>query len=109
MHTFDFNAIKKQTMKVTMPDKKRTVVNIGFPKKKVMDRFLVVAANINSMKDDEASLDIIYEIATDILNVNTSGVTFDVSEIKTMLELDDLIYFIQAYSKFIKSVSDVKN
>lgn len=109
MYTFDFNAIKKQTMKVTMPDKDRTVVNIGMPKKKVMDRFVVMSANLNEMKDEKESLNVVYEIVTDILNSNTSGVTFKASEIQKMMEFDDLIYFIQAYSKFIKSVSDVKN
>lgn len=101
-YEFDFNAIKKKTMKVTLPDAEKTVVNIGIPKKKTMDKFVIIANNLNRADgNDTDMIGEIYNIVTEIFNSNTSGLKFKTADVKKWLEFDDLIYFIKAYTAFI--------
>ena len=104
-YEFDFNAIKKRTMKVTLPDEKKTVVNIGIPKKKTMDKFIVISTNLQKADGDKDMIDEIYSIIAEIFNSNTSGQKFTTAGIKKWMEFDDLIYFIKAYTAFINDAT----
>lgn len=105
-YVFDFNAIKKRTMKVTLADENKTVVNIGIPKKKTMDKFVIIANNLNKADgNDQDMIGEIYNIVTEIFNSNTSGLKFKTADIKKWMEFDDLIYFIKAYTAFINDAT----
>ena len=105
VNEFDFNAVKKRTMKVTLPDEDHTVVNIGVPSKKVMDKFLTMAANMKSAENDANLLNEVYAMVVDIFNTNTSGKKFTAANIKKWIEFDDLIYFFKAYTTFINDLA----
>ena len=105
-YEFNFNSIKKRTMKVTLPDEAQTVVNIGIPKKKTMDKFVIISTNFSKADGSDADMiGEVYNIVTEIFNTNTSGQKFKPSDVKKWLEFDDLIYFIKAYTAFINDLT----
>lgn len=104
-YEFDFNAIKKRTMKVTLPDENKTVINIGIPKKKTMEKFVVIATNLKKVDGDQDMINEVYNVIAEIFNSNTSGQKFTAAGIKKWMEFDDLIYFIKAYTVFINDTT----
>ena len=104
----DFNKIKKRYFTVTLADENNTTLMISTPTKEVMDEFI-------SMKDylegntGEDVIDALYELCAKIMSRNKGGIKVTKEALESMLDFDDIVIFIKAYTDFISELTNSKN
>lgn len=104
----DFNKIKKRYFTVTLADENNTTLMISTPTKEVMDEFI-------SMKDylegntGEDVIDALCELCAKIMSRNKGGIKVTKEALESMLDFDDIVIFIKAYTDFISELTNSKN
>lgn len=107
--TLDFNKLKKQYMTVTLADENNTVLMIGTPTKAILDNFLSLKDSLSAENMGDDAIDELYDICTQIMNRNKTGVKVTKAMVYELFDFEDIIYFIRGYSEFISEVSNSKN
>lgn len=105
----DFNTLKKQYLPVTLNDENKTKLFIITPTKKVLDDFISMKDSLTAENARDEAIDELYEIVARILSHNKTGVKITKEKVEELLDFEDVIVFIQAYSDFIAEVTGSKN
>lgn len=105
----DFNKNKKQYMTVTLPDENKTVIMIGTPRKGVLDELVAMKDSIGSDDIDADALDDLYGVCAKIMSNNKGGKVITSELLQDVLDYEDIIIFIKAYTAFIEEVANSKN
>lgn len=108
VHSLDFNTLKKQYMTVKLADEKKTVLLLTPPTKGIFDEFIALK-NIMESDENDQSLDEMYSVCAKILSQNKGGIKVTKDKIAKLLDFEDILVFIQAYTEYIESVTNSKN
>lgn len=106
--TLDFNKVKKNFLTVTLPDKDLTTLFVLTPTKAIMDAFQMLQDSINNENQIEA-MDDLYKICAKIMTRNKANIFVTPEKLEQCLDVEDLTIFIQAYSNFLREITNQKN
>ena len=101
----NFNTLKRKTMTIIMNDEEQTKLSICVPKKEMLDNMIA----LKDVKENEESVNMLYEVCAELINNNREGKAYTVEELKEMLEFEDLLVFVQYFTDFINEVQSSKN
>lgn len=105
----DFNTLKKQYLTVTLADENKTKLMITTPTKKVLDSFVSIKDSLDLEEMGETAIDELYGIVALVMSHNKTGVKITKEKIEEIMDFEDVIVFIQAYTDFISEVTNSKN
>ena len=105
----NFNKIKKQYMRVTLPDVDETVLMIGTPTKRILDEFVVLQTSVKNGVSNDDALDRMYALCAEIMSFNKSGIKITKEFLEGLFDLEDITVFVQGYTEFIGEVTNQKN
>lgn len=108
-NVLNFNKTKKQYMTVVLPDEKETTIMIGTPTKKVMDEFIAMGQGLQDAASDTEAMDELYDLTAKIMSHNKGGIRITSDQIAEILDLEDIMAFIQSYTVFIQGITGSKN
>jgi hypothetical protein len=110
---FDFNALEKPVLEITLRDKEQTVVRVTAPTEEMVERFMSMAANIQNLKTDNNGelIKAAFELIAELINCNLDEMTFTADSLRTQygLKLYDAVIFIKVYLDFLKELENAKN
>lgn len=106
--TLDFNKVKKNFLTVTLPDDDLTTLFILTPTKAIMDEFKLLQDSITDESNSEA-MDDMYKICAKIMSRNKANIVVTPGQLEQCLDVEDLTIFIQAYSNFLREITNQKN
>lgn len=108
--TLDFTTRKKEYLTIKLNDAKKTVLMIGTPTKKILDDFIAIN---DLMSDDNGAdneaIDEIYNVCAKIMSFNKGGIEISAEYLSGFFDLEDVMYFFNAYSEFMTSITSSKN
>ena len=107
--SLDFNALKKQYFPVTLNDENKTKLLITTPTKKVLDDFIAMKDYLDGENVGDEAINELYEIVARIMSHNKGGVKVSKEKVEELLDFEDVIVFIRAYTDFIAEVTNSKN
>ena len=107
--TLDFKALKKQYLTVKLADEKNTVLMITTPTKSVLDGFLSMRDSMEDGSLGYEAINELYNIVAKIMSHNKNGVKISKEKIEEIMDYEDIIIFIRAYTDFIAEVTGSKN
>ena len=107
--TLDFKALKKQYMTVKLADENNTVLMISTPTKAVLDGFLSMKDSLEDESLGDEAINELYEIVAKIMSHNKGRVKVSKEMIEEIMDYEDIIVFIRAYTDFIAEVTGSKN
>jgi len=107
--SFDFNTLKKKYFPVTLNDEKKTKLLIIMPTKKTLDEFIGMRDTLNDETRGDEVIGELYDLVARIMSHNKTGAKIAKEQIEELLDFEDVIAFIQAYSDFIAEVTNSKN
>ena len=90
----------KKLYEIKMPD--GTELTLKMPTQAMFQKIMELQ-DIGKDKPLEA-LDSIYQMTTDILNLNTQGKTYDVEELKSTLDISICVLVIQDYFQSLTNI-----
>lgn len=105
----NFNNVKKQYMTVTLPDEKKTTLMIGTPTKAVMDEFIGLGESIKDAATREETMDQFYGMCARIMSLNKGGIKITKEQLENVLDFEDIMIFVRAYTDFINGITTGKN
>lgn len=104
----DFNTLKKQYFTITLPDETKTKLLITTPDKKTFNKFVDLKDSLAD-REDESVVDDLYEMVGEIMSHNKAGKKITGEELSDILDFEDIIVFIKAYTEFISGITNSKN
>lgn len=104
----DFNTLKKKVLTITLADEAKTKLLLTTPSKKVIDDLLRVQDSLSGEVDDGVINDL-YELVTNLFNHNKTGKHVERETVEELMDLEDIIVFIGAYTDFLAEVTNSKN
>ena len=107
--TLDFKALKKQYLTVKLAVEKNTVLMITTPTKSVLDGFLSMRDSMEDGALGDEAINELYNIVAKIMSHNKNGVKISKEKIEEIMDYEDIIIFIRAYTDFIAEVTGSKN
>ena len=110
--TLDFTTRKKTYLTVKLDDKKKTVLLIGTPNKKVLTEFLDIQERFDDDNGaDREAIDDLYNVCAKVMSFNKGGVdiTADYLSEECKFDIEDVMTFFEGYSEFLESITNVKN
>lgn len=105
--TLDFNKVKKQYLTVKLADEDQTTLLITTPTKKTLEEFINIRDLVNDGNADV--MDEFYEITAKIMSHNLNKKQITKEYIENNFDFEDIIIFIQAYTEFIREITNQKN
>lgn len=105
----DFNTLKKQYFPVTLNDENKTKLFICTPTKKVLDDLIGMKDMLTEENLGDEAIGELYEIVARVMSHNKTGVKITKGTIEELLDFEDIIVFIRAYTDFIAEVTNSKN
>lgn len=108
-YALNFNTIKKETFKLTLPDKDQTVINLLPPTKNMINKFLMMDKALKNETNQDKQMSDVYEIIAELMSINVEKKTFTGKQIEKMLEIEHIMAFFTEYTKFIKGIKNQKN
>lgn len=106
--SIDFNALKKQTLAVTLPDEKQTKLFITTPTKKTFEKFVAIQKTLTNENNEDIISDL-YDMVAEIMSHNKADKKITGKYLYDLLDFEDLIIFIKAYTDFVSSITNSKN
>lgn len=107
--SLDFNTLKKQYLPVTLNDDKKTKLFITTPTKKVLDEFIRISDYLDDESAGDEAINDLYEVVARVMSHNKAGVKITRERVEELLDFEDIIVFIRAYTAFIDEVVNSKN
>lgn len=105
----DFNTLKKQYLPVTLNDEKKTKLLLTTPTKSVLDDFIRINDYIGEENVGDEAIDELYRVIARVLSHNKAGTRITKETVEELLDFEDVIVFIHAYTAFIDDVVNSKN
>lgn len=105
----DFNKIKKRYFTVTLPDEKNTTLMISTPTKAIMDEFIGMKDSLSAEAMGDNAIDELYGLCAKIMSRNKGGIKVTKEALVSLLDFEDIILFIKAYTDFISELTNSKN
>lgn len=112
--SFDFNAIQKPTLDLTMKDDARTVIPVSAPSVDFVERLQALEPLIKKMKkggDTREVLNKIYEFYAEVLSNNEDHLKVTADDLRNVykLTLVDIFALHAVYMEFIDEIKNAKN
>lgn len=104
----DFTKAKKPTLPIKFED--GSMVHVYTPSKAEYDELAVAQEYFATAIDDDAeSSEELYKITARLMSNNKTGRVLAADELKTYLDIGDLVVFYRAYTDFITEAINEKN
>ena len=108
--TVDFNIRKKEYLTIKLNDEAKTVIMIGTPTKKILDRFIGINDTIDSEGGaDSEAINELYEVCAEVMSFNKGGIKITSDYLAEFFDLEDIMVFFKAYSEFMATLTSSKN
>ena len=111
--TFDFNALQRPTLLLTMPDEAHTQIKVSTPNEALVTELTHMAPELERvLKSGEMdAVAAVYDLAARLISCNRSlvEVTADDLRNKYNLDLESLVLFFSAYTDFLNEIANAKN
>lgn len=107
--SLDFNALKKQYFTVTLNDENHTKLLVTTPTKKVLDDFINMRDYLDADNVGDEAISELYGIVARVMSHNKGGIKVSKEQVEELLDFEDVIVFIRAYTEFIAEVTNSKN
>lgn len=109
----DFNALETPVLEITLRDKDQTVVRITAPTEKNVERFMAMAGDIQTLKNDNTgeTIKAAFELIAELINCNLDELTVTAESLRDKygLKLYDAVVFIKVYLEFLQELENAKN
>lgn len=108
--TIDFTARKKPYINVKLADD--TVLMIGTPTKAVMNDLLSLKSSLETVgegENTEEAINDLYDACARVMSRNKTGKKITAEYLADLMDLEDIMYFFNAYMEFVVEVADAKN
>lgn len=96
---FNFKKLKKEFMRITLPDDRTLTINP--PKYSDFKKF----AQLGNVKTDEDA----FKGVAQILNLNMEGIKFTDKECQDLFDLADMYALMTEFMKYLTSITSQKN
>lgn len=110
MKALDFNTVKKNYWKVTLPDEEKTRLDIMTPTKKMVEEMGEILGLMNETVENpnDTELVIFYEFVAKCMSRNKQGVKVTGKQLGEFLDFEDLAIFLDSYTDFINEQEKVQ-
>lgn len=85
-----------------------TVISVLMPTKRIMDNLLQIQNELNNKKGNE-SIDMIYEILSEVCSRNAEGTKITKEYLEEILDLSDITLLFHAYIDFTHEITSNPN
>lgn len=110
MATLDFRNHQKTYLNLTLPDEKETSLKVMQPTKELFTKMTEMSTRVGSMAgSDLDALNEVYEVCAELISRNKEGITFTKEELEGVLDFEDIVVFLRAYSTFVSEIVFGKN
>lgn len=108
MKSLDFNTLKKKYFTVTLANEQKTKLMICVPTKKILNRLNDLQ---NVLTDDigEDALMEVYDLIAVLMSHNKTGHTVTAKELEEIMDFEDIMIFVTAYTDFVAEIANSKN
>lgn len=109
----DFNALEKPVLEITLRNKEQTAVRITAPTEDLVERFVSMAGDIQTLKSDNTGeiVRAAFELIAELMNCNLDEMSFTAENLRTQygLKIYDAIVFVKVYLEFLQEIENAKN
>ena len=107
--TLDFNKAKKDHFTVVLNDDNHTRLQIMTPTKRQLEELALLLPEDTSEDPSDEDLKDLYEFVAQLMSRNRQRYTITGAMLEEILDYEDIIIFLDAYSDFIAELSSSKN
>lgn len=107
--TLDFNKIKKTYFTIRLADEKQTTLMLCMPTKEIIDELVSMKDSLEAESMETEAVDDLYELCVKIMGRNKGGIKVLKEDLEKVLDFEDIIVFIRAYTEFISEITNSKN
>ena len=110
MTTLDFRKTKKNFMKIVLNDEKETKLSLLQPTKQLFERMVAMSEEMGSLSgSDLEALDGVYAVCAELMSRNKEGIVVGKNNLENILDFEDVVTFLNAYSSFVAGIVQGKN
>ena len=110
MTTLDFRKTKKNYLKITLPDEAETSLSVLQPTKELFHKMVAMSEEVGSISgSDLDALDEVYGVCAELMSRNKEGLVVSKSNLEHILDFEDVVTFLRAYSAFVGALVHGKN
>lgn len=110
MTTLDFRRAKKNCMKIVLNDERETKLSLLQPTKQLFERMVVMSEEIGNLSgSDLEALDEVYAVCAELMSRNKEGIVVGKNNLESILDFEDVVIFLNAYSNFVAGIVHGKN
>lgn len=106
--SLDFNKVKKNYFTLVLNDENQTKLLLMTPTKKLLTELSeMVPDDVDNASEED--LTELYNLSARLMSRNKQGIKITGEQLEDILDFEDLIIFMNAYTDFIVSLSNEKN
>lgn len=110
MTTLDFRKHKKNYLKITLNDEKETRLSLLQPTKHLFERMIAMSEEVGNISgSDLDALDEVYSVCAELMSRNKEGIVVGKNNLESILDFEDIVVFLNAYSNFVAGIVRGKN
>lgn len=110
MTTLDFRKHKKNCLKITLNDEKETKLSILQPTKQLFQKMVAMSHEVGNISgSDLDALDEVYGVCAELMSRNKEGIVVGKNNLEAILDFEDIVVFLNAYSSFVAGIVHGKN
>lgn len=110
MASLDFRKTKKNYLKVTLNDDAETNISIMQPTKELFERMVAMSEEVGNISgSDLDALDEVYGVCAELMSRNREGIVVGKNNLEDILDFEDIVIFLNAYSSFVAGIVHGKN
>lgn len=107
-NVLDFNKVKKNYLKIILPDDDQTTLRVLTPTKRLLTELTTILPEGGDMPTDE-DVSALYDFCARLMSRNKDGQTVTGEQLADCLDFEDLMTFLEKYTEFVSGLTDSKN
>jgi hypothetical protein len=107
-NVLDFNKVKKNFLRVILPDEQRTEIKVLTPTKSLLTELTTMLPE-GGETPTEDDINALYAFCARLMSRNREGLAVTGEQLADCLDFEDLMTFLDTYTTFVTGLTDSKN
>ena len=110
MTALDFRKTKKNCLKITLNDERETKLSLLQPTKQLFEKMVAMSEEVSGITGSNLDvLDEVYGVCAELMSRNKEGIIVGKNNLEELLDFEDVVIFLNAYSEFVAGIVHGKN
>jgi hypothetical protein len=107
-NVLDFNKVKKNFLRVILPDEQRTEIRVLTPTKSLLTELTTMLPEGDETPTED-DINALYAFCARLMSRNREGQAVTGEQLSACLDFEDLMTFLDTYTDFVTALTDSKN